>query len=126
MYDDFQRQFESALQTDQAELDRLRLQWEIAHVRLLKAVASACPGAHHPVQHRDRKPPWCRECGRTADGTLVANPTPTEQGKERYGITHSGGSFRSIDDAAVTAERLRKALGVRDTTDRREDSPGAR
>ena len=56
---------------DQAELDRLRLQLEIAHVRLLEAVWSACPGPHRPVQHRDRKPPWCRECGRTADGTPI-------------------------------------------------------
>ena len=24
---------------------------------------------HEPVQHRDRKPPWCRRCGLTAAGT---------------------------------------------------------
>lgn len=27
-----------------------------------------CPD-HKPVQHRDGKPPWCRTCGLTADGT---------------------------------------------------------
>jgi hypothetical protein len=24
---------------------------------------------HNPVQHRDGKPPWCKACGRTADGS---------------------------------------------------------
>lgn len=27
---------------------------------------------HNPVQHRDGKPPWCRDCGLTAD---FENPT---------------------------------------------------
>lgn len=27
--------------------------------------------AHKPIQHRDRKPAWCHECGRTAEGLMV-------------------------------------------------------
>ena len=69
-------------QADQAELDRLRLQGARAQARLLKAVASACPGPHRPAQHRDRKPPWCKRCGRTADGIPVADPTPTGRDEE--------------------------------------------
>lgn len=30
--------------------------------------------AHIPVQHRDRKPPWCDVCGRTSDGELIGTP----------------------------------------------------
>lgn len=36
-----------------------------------KLVAKNCPGEHKPVQHRDRKPPWCHLCGCTADGNKV-------------------------------------------------------
>lgn len=31
-------------------------------------VATTCPD-HKPVQHRDARPPWCRSCGKTADGS---------------------------------------------------------
>ena len=62
---------------DQAELDRLRRRRDAAQIRLLAAVAKACPGPHHPTQHRDRKPAWCGRCGHTADGIPVADPTPT-------------------------------------------------
>lgn len=40
---------------------------------LERAVAKACPGPHAPVQHRDRKPPWCPACGRDAMGTRQAD-----------------------------------------------------
>ncbi|MFI5839446.1 hypothetical protein ACIA8K_07000 [Catenuloplanes sp. NPDC051500] len=33
----------------------------------------ACPD-HRPVQHRDRKPPWCRTCGRDTEGRLIGRP----------------------------------------------------
>ncbi len=29
---------------------------------------------HKPVQHRDRKRPWCNFCGRAADGELIGTP----------------------------------------------------
>lgn len=29
---------------------------------------------HKPVQHRDGKPPWCNECGLTADGEEPYRP----------------------------------------------------
>ncbi len=34
---------------------------------------TGCP-AHHPIQHRDALPPWCRACGRTADGAVPTRP----------------------------------------------------
>lgn len=37
---------------------------------------------------------------------------------ELDGIQHRGGYFRSLDDAAAAAERLREELGFRDTTGR--------
>lgn len=43
---------------------------------LRAAVLEACPGEHHPVQHRDRRPPWCKACGRTARGVLAKAPEP--------------------------------------------------
>ena len=38
------------------------------------------------------------------------------------GVNHHGGYFDSLDDAAAAAERLRKELGVRDTTQRQPDT----
>lgn len=29
---------------------------------------------HNPVQHRDRRPPWCNACGRGLDGQMVGVP----------------------------------------------------
>ena len=42
-------------------------------------MATACPN-HKPVQHRDGKEPWCRECGLTKDyripkGRLYKRPS---------------------------------------------------
>lgn len=59
----------SAEQT--AEYDALRDVADKAETALRCAVIEACPGPHHPVQHRDRKPPWCAACGRTARGVEV-------------------------------------------------------
>ena len=42
----------------------LQEQYIAARGDLLRAVQALCPGEHHPVQHRDRKPPWCDICGR--------------------------------------------------------------
>lgn len=46
----------------------LRRTADIAAKDLHDAVIAACPGPHEPVQHRDRKPPWCPKCGRTNRG----------------------------------------------------------
>lgn len=57
----------------EAEIDALRDAADKAETTLRVAVMNACTtGPHHPVQHRDRKPPWCRSCGRTARGVKVA------------------------------------------------------
>lgn len=37
---------------------------------IVKAEACMKAGTHKPVQHRDGKPPWCKECGLTAAGTV--------------------------------------------------------
>ncbi|GAA0528593.1 hypothetical protein GCM10010172_06480 [Paractinoplanes ferrugineus] len=42
-----------------------------AQMQLAAMVMTACPGPHRPTQHRDRKPPWCSACGRTADGVQI-------------------------------------------------------
>ncbi len=39
-------------------------------------IAAACPGTHAPVQHRDRKPPWCTACGYTAQGEQILATSP--------------------------------------------------
>jgi len=36
------------------------------------------PG-HRPVQHRDGRPPWCRECGLDATGRTPASRLPGQQ-----------------------------------------------
>ena len=48
--------------------------------QLHNSVARTCRGlqGHKPVQHRDRKPPWCHACGRTVDGRMVGT-TPAPQ-----------------------------------------------
>lgn len=45
-----------------------------ARAALRTELESNCPGPHEPVQHRDRRPPWCDTCGYTSDG--VYRPTP--------------------------------------------------
>ena len=50
----------------------LRVAADEAELALYAAVKAACPGEHHPVQHRDRKPAWCQSCGRDSDGRLWA------------------------------------------------------
>lgn len=56
---------------DQDHLDYLRELADGADASLFFAVIDACPGDHVIVQHRDRKAPWCRHCGRTARGVRV-------------------------------------------------------
>lgn len=29
---------------------------------------------HKPIQHRDAKEPWCNECGRSSDGSMIGRP----------------------------------------------------
>lgn len=44
--------------------------WASAN-RAEELIAGNCPGPHAYVQHRDRRPPWCRACGYTAGGLNV-------------------------------------------------------
>ncbi|HEY6115301.1 MAG TPA: hypothetical protein VI172_05030 [Candidatus Dormibacteraeota bacterium] len=50
-------------------LQRLRLL--DARIALCDLIRDACPGPHKAVQHRDGRPPWCRVCGYTDDGTNI-------------------------------------------------------
>ena len=50
---------------------RLHYEHTMAERRLKEAIRLACPGKHQPRQHRDRMPPWCPECGRTAFGVQI-------------------------------------------------------
>lgn len=60
-----------------SEIDVLRDAADKAETALRVAVMNACTtGPHHPTQHRDRKPPWCHSCGRTARGIATAAPDP--------------------------------------------------
>lgn len=42
-----------------------------------------CPN-HKPIQHRDGKPPWCRECGLTANGTVPKSRIPELNDSDVY------------------------------------------
>jgi hypothetical protein len=55
--------------SDAEEKMRL-LRQEISQLtQVLRAlVIQECPGEHLALQHRDRKPPWCRHCGRDDRG----------------------------------------------------------
>ena len=59
-------------ESTEMRLSYLREDARDAIERLRVAVADACPrGAEHrPVQHRDKKPPWCNACGRDSDGNM--------------------------------------------------------
>lgn len=48
----------------------------VAVDRFLRALSGDLPlcADHRPIQHRDGKPPWCRTCGRTADGVEISRP----------------------------------------------------
>lgn len=46
----------------------------IARFQLAATIMSACPGIHKPVQHRDRRLPWCEACGYTETGGRVKTP----------------------------------------------------
>jgi hypothetical protein len=39
---------------------------------LAALLLAVCPGPHRLVQHRDRRPPWCKACRYTSDGRQVA------------------------------------------------------
>ncbi len=66
-----------------ATLEELREAAANARAELAAAVVAACPGEHRPVQHRDMRPPWCRVCGRGADGAIykrlhISPPCPPD------------------------------------------------
>lgn len=59
---------------------------ELEHA-LRELVSAACPGTHVPVQHRDRKSPWCPACGRDARGARqIPCPTCTGPSRETTGL----------------------------------------
>jgi hypothetical protein len=55
--------------SEEQRLHELRERYHATRTELLVAVRGLCPGRHRPVQHRDRKPPWCDTCGRDQLGT---------------------------------------------------------
>ena len=56
---------------DEAEIRAALIEWEAAAVRLEYLIHTACPQPHIYHQHRDRNPPWCPTCRRTAAGTKI-------------------------------------------------------
>lgn len=55
--------------TDHDDITAARGAFYEAKDTLYRLVDQTCPAEHHrPVQHRDRKPPWCEACGRSALG----------------------------------------------------------
>lgn len=56
---------------DEDKFFELRKAENDAYIRLVQAVRDACPGPHHPIQHRDGNSPWCRACGRTDRGYII-------------------------------------------------------
>lgn len=67
----------------------------------------SCPD-HKPVQHRDAKPPWCDECGLTADYQIPVAKFGKEQNYVAIQIktTHS----LSCPLSDLTAEVLKNFL----------------
>lgn len=61
-----------------------------------EALEDGRPGTclnHKPVQHRDRQPPWCKECGRTEEGRLIRAPrgaAPVMVGVEHHQFVGPG------------------------------------
>lgn len=55
----------------QRELDYLLDRVLGAEMDLFNTVVDACPGIHSTIQHRDMRPPWCPNCGRTDYGRVV-------------------------------------------------------
>ena len=57
---------------DQARIDAARVRVDLDEIALRDLVRELCPGPHWVLQHRDRQPPWCKACGRTERGRVVA------------------------------------------------------
>jgi hypothetical protein len=55
------------------------------------------PHVHAPVQHRDGKPPWCRVCGLTANGTVP---------ESRFGKHPAGQQVAQVIPPQPTTEEL--------------------
>lgn len=49
----------------------LRRSLEVTRIQLAAVVMTARPGPHRTAQRRDRRPPWCAACGRTAEGEQI-------------------------------------------------------
>ena len=43
----------------------------VRQAKLEQLILDACPGPHAYVQHRDRRPPWCKACRYTRSGHLI-------------------------------------------------------
>lgn len=58
---------------------------------------------HKPVQHRDGKPPWCKECGLTANNTIPKSrfdkKTQSTSDYDEYvvKVRRPGGGYSIID-----------------------------
>lgn len=52
-------------------LEELQTDARRARADLRARVLGDCPGIHRVTQHRDRKPPWCHDCGRDAEGNQM-------------------------------------------------------
>ncbi|KQY58341.1 hypothetical protein ASD11_01350 [Aeromicrobium sp. Root495] len=59
------------------DLDELRANAAVAARELRDHVAATCPGDHEPKQHRDRRPPWCKACGRDWSGIQHRDVAPS-------------------------------------------------
>lgn len=63
--------------SDEELLAELRSAVGRASEELRREVVLQCPGDHNPRQHRDRKPPWCRDCGRDWHGIQRRDGVPS-------------------------------------------------
>ena len=56
---------------DRKYLDTLLADLLEAEGKMRDALVTLCPGEHHVKQHRDKRPPWCDNCGRDDRGRQV-------------------------------------------------------
>lgn len=95
-------------------VERLRNAFLRLSDELMRAVAGACPGFHHPRQHRDGRPPWCDACGRDRFGFLHDDPRDQPpQTVEELAARHAGlqQSKRTIEAEMVAVEDRLRAEG---------------
>lgn len=67
---------------------------------------------HHPRQHRDKKPPWCPNCGLTADFKIPRRPEEVEEAAAldipvKYSGATVGTAKLTFEDENSVAEALK-------------------